>query len=322
MSLLNQHVEYYDITIGFASEVTLWCCPGPAKEKCSGTVKAAAQVMELFSLSTVKLLDHEVSRYHKISEQLVEEGGEKLPLELSAECGKHTKKKVKWKYDIRVERRLTPEEYEKEKIQKDEVKVKNMMKELDFCVDFTFELSCQDEWKLSRIRVFINPNSRQWAAKLDKPTELKTECPRPEGKKEPPRESPTIIPKYYPPSECTVPLSINVQDGATMQPLVGLPLELHQADGTVVESFHTGADGKAIVYLPEGSYLVRASIPLFGFGIPAYASPMIPLAPDRPYHLNIILYTLIPVKYVPTAIYALCAVIGILIAYRLVRLIV
>jgi hypothetical protein len=76
-------------------------------------------------------------------------------------------------------------------------------------------------------------------------------------------------------------------------------------------------DGKAMVELGTGTYLVKARVGVLWFEVAPYSSQVVL---DRPYNLNILVSTWIPVKYVPAAVYVVCSLLAALLVYRLARL--
>lgn len=114
----------------------------------------------------------------------------------------------------------------------------------------------------------------------------------------------------------TYPLAVLAQDAATGEPL-SLPVEFYGTDGVLVERLTTGTDGMVRAELLEDTYLVKARVGILWFEVAPYSSEVVL---DRPYNLNILVSTLIPVKYVPAAVYLVCGLLAAFLAYSLVRL--
>lgn len=318
------NVEDYKTTIKLKFKTKLKCCPGEKEKQCVG--KVDVRVESDWPTDSVKLADMEVQRiiwYDWLPNMY---GGEKLdearalPIQLMAPCGREKTEKFLLEQEILFVRRLTPEEYSNEKNFSDEYKISKMKKWLSGEVTFKFELTCEglEEKVDSQVKLAISEQNGTWQGQVrEKPKggkiELKAKCLKTDER---PANS-DEIPKYIGPDASS--LSIMTWD-ALWGEAVSLPLEIYEGDGTLVGKATTGTDEATDLYLPSGEYYVKAIIPILWFDVPAYASPMLPLTSDRPYVINIMLATLIPVKYVSITFYILLGIIGVLIIYRIIRI--
>jgi len=118
--------------------------------------------------------------------------------------------------------------------------------------------------------------------------------------------------------DTTMPFAIVTKDALTGE-AVSLPVEIYHSDGTIAGTLTTAVDGTATTELPIGTYYVKAKLNVLWFYVPVYTSPEVVL--ESPYELNIMILTLIPVRWVPVASYVVCGLLIALVLYPILRLV-
>jgi len=117
----------------------------------------------------------------------------------------------------------------------------------------------------------------------------------------------------------TIPFALATKDALTREP-VSLPLEIYHSDGILACNLTTAANGTATAELPTGTYYVKAKLNILWFYVTVHTSPEIVL--DSPHELNIMIFAIVPVKWVPIASYVACGLLIAAVLYHLLRLVI
>ena len=113
------------------------------------------------------------------------------------------------------------------------------------------------------------------------------------------------------------PFSVTVVDGSTGGAVENIVVSIQSAGGVVEQKVITGSGGSAMTVLAPGTYNLVAEFSVFGFPI-TLASTSITV--DRPTDFIYEIQTfLIPVKYVPTLLYATIGLLAISGGYSIIK---